>query len=191
MVVLGPGTGLGVAGLLPGDGGAYTVVKSEGGGIGFAPDGELERAVMLNLSASLGRVTCEDILCGRGLVRLYGAVAEIAGTVPIDLGPAEISRKALSGEDPLCVRSVHTFCHILGHLAGDLALMFNAVGGVFLGGGILPQIKEILLDSDFCAGFEARGAKSHLVDKVPVHLIEEETPALIGASYWLMHQLRK
>ena len=189
MVVLGPGTGLGVAGLIPKGDGSFTVVKSEGGGIGFAPEDSLERDVMLHLNRQIGRVTCEDLLCGRGMVRLYGAVADVLGVVPATLTAAEISGKALADGDELCARTAMAFCHILGHFAGDLALMFNATGGVFLGGGILPQIKDILLESDFCTRFEARGAKSHLVADTPVFLIEDEVPALIGASYWLIHQL--
>lgn len=188
-VVLGPGTGLGVAGLLANSDQTYTVVKSEGGGIGFAPEDELEQEIMLHLGRSLGRVTCEDLLCGRGVVRLYGAVSEIAGEFPGDFSPAEISERALAGADATCERTILTFCHILGHFAGDLALMFNAAGGVYLGGGILPQIKELFLRSDFVARFEARGAKSHLVKNTPVYLIEEDVPALVGAAFWLKHQL--
>jgi glucokinase len=188
MAVLGPGTGLGVAGLLP-NGNRYTVIKSEGGGIGFAPEDELERAVMLHLNAQLGRVTCEDVLCGSGIVRLYGAISEVEGMTPADYGPADISERALEGSDALCLKTIHAFCHILGHFAGDIALMFNAAGGVYLGGGILEKIRPIFLDSNFGERFLSRGPKSHLVKNTPVFLVEHEVPALLGASYWLQHQL--
>lgn len=188
MAVLGPGTGLGVAGLLP-TGKNYTVVTSEGGGIGFAPDGPLENDIMVWLSKESGRVTCEDILCGQGLVRLYKALAAIENVPLQDLSPAAVSERALAEEDAVCVKAVESFCNILGHFAGDVALMFNASGGVYLGGGILEKIRPFFMKSNFSDRFSKRGAKSHLVKDVPVYLIEHDVPALLGASFWLKHQL--
>lgn len=189
MAVLGPGTGLGVGGLLPGTQG-FTVVTSEGGGIGFAPDGAYEEKLMKRLSKTLGRrVTCEDILCGVGLVSLYQAIAALENCDAKALGPADVSELALAGSDPVCHKAVMAFCGILGHFAGDVALMFNASGGVYLGGGILEKILPVFRQSDFNTRFEARGTKSHLVEETPVYLIEHDVPALIGASFWLKHTI--
>jgi len=188
MAVLGPGTGLGVAGLLPA-GRSHIVVQSEGGGIGFAPADSLEREVMICLAEELGRVTCEDLLCGRGLVRLYGAVAKVADMAPKNYQPSDITQNALSDADALCVRAVESFCNILGHFAGDVALMFNAVGGVYLGGGMLEKMRPLFLASRFAERFADRGAKSKLVAATPVYMVEHEVPALIGGSYWLSHQI--
>lgn len=184
-VVLGPGTGLGVAGLLPGVAGAAPAppraLPSQGGHVSFAPHDDLEIDLLRALWAQGGRVSAEHLLSGRGLARLYAFLAQRAGASAAALGPAEISARAQAGDDPAAVAAVLRFWGLLGSFAADAALMHGAWGGVYIGGGIAPRL-PLFGRSDFVARFGARQPMDAVLAPVPVWLIDDPHAALRGAA---------
>jgi glucokinase len=122
------------------------------------------------------------VLSGAGLVNLYEALCEIDGKEPRMLSPADVTRHALDETDEVCVRAFALFCGFLGSVAGDLALMVSAFGGVYIAGGILLRFKEALAASTFRERFESKGRFASMLAKMPTHLILEESPALIGLA---------
>ena len=148
LAVLGPGTGLGMAGLLP-EGRGWKVVSSEGGYTALAPYDDRELAAWKILRSKHGRVFKELVLSGPGLTALHEALSLAAGREPETLSPRRIVRLALSGESRPALETVEIFCAWLGDAAGDAALIYNARGGVYLAGGIVPRIIEILVKSRF------------------------------------------
>jgi glucokinase len=178
--VLGPGTGLGVALVVPHRGG-YTTVSTEGGHMGFAPVTPAEIALCAHVRGQLPHVSIESLLCGAGLTRIHGFVSGSTG-----LPASEVSARALAGTDAHCVEAVQMFIGILGSVAGDVALVHGATGGVMIGGGILPRLVPLLSGSSFCERFLAKEPMRALLEKMPVRLITAEHVALHGAAalYW-------
>ncbi len=178
--VLGPGTGLGVALVVP-HGGGYTTVSTEGGHMGFAPVTPAEIALCAHVREQLPHVSIESLLCGAGLTRIHGFVSGTAG-----LPAADVSAGALAGTDAHCVAAVGMFIAILGSVAGDVALVHGATGGVMIGGGIVPRLRPLLADSAFCERFLSKEPMRALLGQIPVRLITAEHVALHGAAalYW-------
>lgn len=185
-VVLGPGTGLGVAGLLPalpgGPLASVRVLASQGGHVGFAPVDDIEIDLLRFMQARVGRVSAEHLLSGRGLVHLYGFFAGRAGTPSPTLTPADVSKRALAGSDPVARAAVLRFWAILGGFAADVALTCGAWGGVYLGGGIAPRLLPLQPQSDFIARFGAKQPMHAVLEPVPVWLIDDPHAALRGAA---------
>ncbi len=184
--VIGPGTGFGVSGLIScprGDGTVHWVALSgEGGHVSFAPTNELEIALLRFLTRERDRASVERVLCGEGLTSLYEFLAEHSGEVGRRPAPADITRLALAGQDPLAGQTLDLFCAILGSVAGDLALTLGARGGVYVGGGIVPRILGTLGASAFVARFLAKGRLAKMLEPVPVHVIVDPAAALRGAA---------
>lgn len=181
LAVVGPGTGLGVASLVPHAGG-WIAQPGEGGHIGFAPQDDLEREVERVLRRSKPRVTNEDILSGAGLALLYRTLGEVEGLPAVTaLTPPEVTQRALAGADALAVQTVDVFCAVLGAVAGDVALLTGARGGVFIGGGIAPRILPLLERSRFRQRFEDKGVQHEYVRAIGTSVIVASTPALAGA----------
>lgn len=188
MVVLGAGTGFGVAGLARGERGDVPI-PTEGGHAGFAPTDDVEAEVWKRLNARYGRVSIERLLSGPGLFDLYKALAEIDGVnaeLPDDKGVIEAAN---AGERLACV-AADRFCAILGSVAGDLALSFGARGGVFVSGGLAPRIADRLAASQFRARFEDKGRLSPYVAQIPTSLVLHPYPAIVGASRLLAQMER-
>lgn len=185
-VVLGPGTGLGVAGLIPivgADGSRrWQAVPGEGGHVAFAPADEFEVELLRYLQTVHGRVSIERIASGPGLTELYQFLCRREGASPLDGHPEAISQRALAGTDSRSLVSVRRFLAVVGGFAGDTALMFGAVGGVYLGGGILPKLLPVVSDSDFFVRFNAKGRYESWVEQIPIHVITDDTAALRGAA---------
>ncbi|MFC4349465.1 glucokinase [Kordiimonas lipolytica] len=179
--VMGPGTGFGVALLVP-NGKGYHTVSTEGGFMAFAPGSRLEHDLTEHLRAELGYVSVESFLCGEGIARIYRFLVDYGGGGDRNLSPAEITKLAAEGGAPACTRAVQLFLSIVGSTAGDIALVHGARGGVFLGGGILPKIADMVGPSDLLRRFVAKGAQSAYVETIPVHLITAEYAALVGAA---------
>ncbi len=179
--LIGPGTGLGVSGLVWARG-HWTPLRSEGGHATFAPSSELEWAIACRLEQDYGHVSWERLLSGPGLVNLYRVLAERAAVPPRDLTPAQITAQALSGECPLCVQAVEVFCAALGTAAGNLAVILGALGGVYIGGGIVPRLGMLFERSAFRARFEAKGRFSAYLAGIPTYVITAKHPALRGAA---------
>jgi glucokinase len=184
--VIGPGTGLGVSGLIPcheRDGAVHWVALSgEGGHVNFAPTNELEIALLRFLTRERDRASVERVLCGGGLTNLYEFLAEHSGQALRRPEPAEITTLALAQQDPLARETLELFCAILGSVAGDLALTLGARGGVYIGGGIAPRILEVISNSRFVERFLAKGRLAKLLEPIPVYVILDPVAALRGAA---------
>jgi glucokinase len=183
--VLGPGTGLGAAGLLPVADKWYPI-SGEGGHRNLAAENDEEYAIVKLLAAELGHVSLETLLCGSGLLRLHKTLAQVRGVTPSCDSPSDITHAAAQGDDQLALDSVNMFCGMLGSASADLALTMGARGGLYLGGGILPRFGQMLHDSPFVARFKAKGVMSHFVAEIPVNLIVHPHPALLGAVGWML-----
>ena len=181
LAVLGPGTGLGVSGLLP-VGPRWVPLSGEGGHVSFAPRDREECDLLMVLSGRFGRVSVERILSGQGLVDLHTARAELAGT-PYAVAPraADITAAALAG-DAFATGTINSFLGILGGVAGDLALTLGSFGGVYIAGGIVPRVQPLLEASPFRARFEDKGRMGRLLAGVPTRLVVAPWPALVGCA---------
>jgi glucokinase len=180
-VVLGPGTGLGVGALIP-SGELWVPVPGEGGHVSFGPAEPDEFAVWPNIEPEYGRIEAETLLCGRGLVRLYRAVAATDGVPAVFERPAEITEAALARAEPASIRTVSLYCRLLGRLAGDMALTFMARGGVYVGGGISPRILPFLKEGEFRRAFDAKAPHDHVMATMPTWVITRDSPALVGLA---------
>ena len=180
-VVVGPGTGLGVAGLLLRDG-RWTVLETEGGHAGFAAHSPEDIAILDYLNHKYGRVSNERLICGQGLVNLYDAICHIVGARPEDLKPEDITARAKDDSCPLCTRTVETFAGIFGSVAGDLVLTLGAWNGVYLTGGLIPILLPWLERGRFRERFEAKGRFHDIMEKVPTQAIMNPEPGLLGAA---------
>ena len=180
-LIIGPGTGLGVSGLVPLQRG-WVPLMTEGGHVDFAPTDETEIAVLRILKARFGRVSVERILCGQGLLNLYQAHADIQEVAaPLD-APEKITAAALDHSDPLARLTLGHFCGILGRVAGNGVLTIGGTGGVYLCGGILPRFIDFFLESPFQKGFEDKGRMRPLLESTPVYLVTEGDTGLLGAA---------
>ncbi|WP_018656759.1 glucokinase [Actinomadura flavalba] len=178
VAVVGPGTGLGTAGLAPIPGG-HLPLPGEGGHADLPAATDEETAVLRRLRAEHGSVSAELVLCGAGLARLHGHLAALRGVPAEPLTAARICERQ---DDPLCAATLDMFCGLLGAFAGNVALTLGATGGVYLGGGILPRIADFLARSPFRTRFELKSPVSDYVAAIPTRLITHPCPALLGAA---------
>ena len=179
-VVLGAGTGLGVAHLFW-DGSGYRVVPGEGGHAGFAPVDAEQAALWASIHATKGRVEIEDVLSGPGLERIHAFFAEGGGAAGLPIRAADVAANALAG-DYASQRALDLFCAAYGALAGDLALGVLARGGVYVAGGIAPKILPRLAAVGFLAAFNAKGRFAEVARLMPVHVVTNERLPLLGAA---------
>ncbi|MEL6363694.1 MAG: glucokinase [Pseudomonadota bacterium] len=184
ILVIGPGTGLGQALLVP-FGERWKVVPTEGGHVTFAPRTAEEVEVMRFIAREHPRVSVERLLSGRGLVNLHRALCAVADTPRVSLQANEITDAAKTKAYPIAVQAVDMFCALLGAVAGDAVLGAGARGGVVLGGGVLPKIKEVFLESRFVEKFLDKGRMRTYLEPVPVDLIVRDGAALLGAAVLL------
>jgi glucokinase len=180
MVVLGAGTGFGVAGLARSERGDMAVA-TEGGHAAFAPSDDVEVEVWTQFRARYGRVSIERLLSGRGLFEIYGVLAGLRQAEATAADEKAVFEAAGKG-DPVAAETLDRFCGILGSVAGDLALSFGARGGVFISGGIAPRMSERLATGSFRARFEDKGRLTPYVQQIPTSLVLHPYPALIGAG---------
>ena len=183
-LVLGPGTGLGVAGIVPvtsGDRAIWRAIPGEGGHVAFAPLDDFESDLLRHLRARHPRVSVERIVCGDGLVSLYEFLTTRAGRSIDSTTAAAIAKRALEG-GTTCRETVTRFLAILGSFAGDCALLFAARGGVYFGGGVLPKIWPLVGDSPLIERFNAKGRMSPWISQIPLNLIVDDAAALRGAA---------
>jgi glucokinase len=180
-VVLGPGTGLGVAGLVHALG-RWIPIPGEGGHMDIGPRSPRDLEVFPHIEPIEGRISGEQILCGRGLVNVYRAVAAADGKQAPLTQPAEITAAALEKSDPVAEEALSIFATCLGRTAGDLALVFMSRGGVFLTGGIAPKILPALKAGNFRAAFEDKAPHSALMRTMPVYVVTQPLAALAGLA---------
>jgi len=182
-VVMGPGTGLGVAGLVYSNHN-WIPVPGEGGHIDIGPQTERDYAVFPHIERIDGRVSAEQLLCGSGMVNLYKAICAADSQQPVHALPQEITAAGLGGSDAAAAETLSLFATYLGRVAGDLALVFMARGGVFLSGGIAQKIITVLERPEFRNAFEDKAPHSGLLKSIPTSVITHPLAALFGlASY--------
>lgn len=188
-IILGAGTGLGVA-LLDWDEGGYEVHASEAGHMDFAPTDARQDALLAHLRQAFARVSYERVVCGAGLVRIFCFIEETDAARPsrelkdaMSTGdPAKaITDFALNGRDETAVRALDLFVTAYGAFAGNMALAMLARGGVYVAGGIAPKIAAKLEDGTFMRAFTAKGRFSRLLGSMPVHVVMNEHVGLYGA----------
>ncbi|WP_458525364.1 glucokinase [Onishia taeanensis] len=179
-LVIGPGTGLGVAGVFPGQH-AWIPLPTEGGHVTFAPTDEREQNLLRYFRSRYGRVSVERILCGQGLLDLYCAHASLKGANPRYQTPAEVTAGAAEG-DAIAVDTVTRFLKILGDVCGDAALTMGARGGVYLCGGILPRLLDWLPDSRLRDAFADKGRMSAYNADIPIWVVTAPWTGLLGAA---------
>jgi glucokinase len=187
-VVLGPGTGLGVAGLVWSPAG-WVAVPSEGGHVTLGAENERELSLVERMRKGLDRFSVERAVSGPGLSDLHQALVAAQGHSDNPLDPAEVERRALSGEDELAEEALDIFVQWLGRFAGDVALVFGARGGVYLGGGIAPKLVLRLEQEDFRTAFERKGRMAAFVAPIPIYVIMAPYPGLKGAAAGLRARL--
>jgi glucokinase len=178
--VMGPGTGFGASALVMDDSGSAIPMAAEGGHASFAPDDEVEIEVLRHLMRRFGHVSVERILSGPGLCNLHEALNAIEGRSDALADSEEITRRALGGEQ-LSLRTVERFCAIAGSVAGNLALTYGALGGVYIAGGIAPAILSILDRSQFRARFESKGRFADYLRPIATQVIVRSDAAFLGA----------
>jgi glucokinase len=184
-LVVGPGTGLGAAVRLPGNEGAR-VLATEAGQMDLAPGTAREREVLARLAPGDGYVPYERILSGPGLLTLYTTLRALRGQPPSLVTPEAVTAAACANSDPDAVETVEIFCGLLGGFVGNLAMAFVADGGVYLAGGVLPRIKELLQRSRFVERFLDKGGMREFLLRVPVRLIEHGRHGVLGAAHWYL-----
>lgn len=180
MAAIGPGTGLGVALLIPGGHGRWLPVATEGGHVTLATLTDREAAVVALARNDIGHVSAERLISGPGLACLHDLLRRLDGQPPAPLTPPQITTGALSGGDAHCVEALEMMCALLGTVAGNMALTTGAQGGVFIMGGIAPRILPFLKASQFRARFEAKGRFEDYLRAIPTHVITHRYAAFLG-----------
>jgi glucokinase len=189
--LIGAGTGLGEATLVPAGGGRYAVIASEGGHADFAPRDETEIEILRFLLPRYQHVSWERLLSGEGIVNLAEALAHVTGSplpaavahaIASDRASAPAAITAAAQTDSLCRRVLERFASMYGAEAGNLALKTLPTGGVYVAGGIAPKILPFLSDGRFREAFLAKGRMRHLLEAMPVSVVLESNAALLGAA---------
>lgn len=180
--LIGPGTGLGVGGVVPVDG-RWVPLASEGGHASFAPANRDEVAILEHLWQEYDHVSAERLLSGPGLELIHRALHGARLDAPA------ITARALDGSCANCARTVECFSGILGSMAGNVALTLGATGGMYVGGGIAPRLGALFTQSRFRRRFEDKGRLGAYLARVPTYLITEPYPALIGVAAMLADRI--
>ena len=179
--VLGPGSGLGVGGLVRA-GDRWVAVSGEGGHVTMAPATARESAVLDHMRQRFDHVSAERLLSGPGLVNLYNTLAEIDGVPAVAYTAAQITDPGIGESDPRCRETVGMFCAMLGVAAGNLALTLGARGGVYIAGGIVPKLGGVFAASGFRERFEDKGRLRPYLESIPTCVIDHPLPAFVGLA---------
>jgi glucokinase len=179
--VVGPGTGLGVGGIVWSSS-RWMPIPGEGGHASFAVETAEEFAILEGLRGGLDHFSNERVLSGPGIINLYAAFAAYRGVKAQMLEASEVTRRGLYKEDPIAVEALDFFVKALGRVAGDTALTLGAQGGVYLGGGIPPKIQDALIGDAFRAAFEQKGRLTPFLKPIPVYIILARDAGLRGTA---------
>ncbi len=185
LALIGPGTGLGVSGLVAHGRGAWLPIAGEGGHVTLAAGNAREASLLALLRERFDHVSAERALSGPGLVNLYEAVCTLEGKTAAALEPADVVAQAL---DPAathhdsCAEALQTFAAMLGDVAGNLALTLGARGGVYIGGGVVPRLGSHIDRMPFRERFERKGRFRDYMAAIPTWVITADAPALLGAA---------
>lgn len=186
--LLGPGTGLGVSGLVP-NGNGWIPLQTEGGHASFSPADEQEAEILRFAWGEYQHVSAERLLSGDGLNLIYRALAHLADKTPENLSAPDISQRAFNGVCALCDETIEVFFSMLGTFAGNLALTLGAKGGVYIGGGIVQRMPNRFTSSKFRQHFELKGRYAAYLAEIPTFLLTAEHPAFCGISIMLEQKL--
>lgn len=180
--VLGPGTGLGVSGLVF-SGEKWIPLSTEGGHVSLSPTTPREIEIFQECLKHYEHVSAERVISGSGLQLLYSVICDLDGVESIkDISAEEITNKGLSKSNAQCVETLDVFTGLLGVIAGNLALSLGAKGGIYIGGGIIPKLGQYFESSPFRKRFEAKGRFKGYLKDIPVYVIKAKYPALTGIS---------
>lgn len=188
IAIVGPGTGLGMAGLLPTATG-WRALPTEGGHATAAAYTIIEDEVLKHIRHDMGHVSWERVLSGPGLEYIYRALCEIGNAENEGLTAAMITERALTDQHPFCLQVMNMYFEFLGTAAANQVLMLGARGGVFIGGGILPRFAEFFKTSGFSKRFTTKGRFGKYLEGVPVTLILETKLSLTGTRHALEQHL--
>jgi glucokinase len=188
--VLGPGSGLGVSGMVPVDG-RWVPLSGEGGHVTMAPATARESAVLDRMRQRFDHVSAERLLSGPGLINLYNMLAEIDGVPAAAYTAAQITDPSIGESDPRCRETVEMFCAMLGAIAGNLALTLGARGGVYIAGGIVPKLGAAFTASGFRERFEDKGRMRPYLASIPTYVINHPLPAFVGLTALLAKQTNR
>ena len=181
IAILGAGTGLGVAGLVPTSDG-YQVLDSEGGHADYPPTTDRMAAVVDVLREEYGRVSLERLLSGKGIFNIYRSLCKINNIERAYKTPAEVAAAAQAGSDELALQSLNMFCSGMGSAAGNLALTYGAKGGIYIAGGVVPRFIDFFIQSDFRHKFEEKGRFVSYLKPIPIFIVVRENLGLLGAA---------
>ncbi len=179
--IIGPGTGLGVSGLLKQHGVTIPII-SEAGHISFAPYNQQQDNLLSTLRERWPRISAERLVSGSGAENIYWALTRINGESETSKSASEIFEVALANEDSLEHEAVGLFFEILGQVAGDIAMAFGAENGIYIAGGVAMRYPDLLVSSRFRGAFDNKGRHSRMVTAIPTYLIIHPQPGLLGAS---------
>ncbi len=180
-VILGPGTGLGVAALVEADG-RFTPVSSEACHIDFGPISAEEYALWPHLERAHGRITSESVISGAGLARVHRARMMAKGAPDPHVGPASVTAAASASPNGEEAASLRLYWHIVARFAGDMAVTFVATGGLTLSGGVLPRVVKFLDEAVFRQAFESKAPVDGLAKRIPTRLVTREDAVLVGMA---------
>lgn len=184
VLVIGPGTGLGAAAVIPDGRGGWIAVAGEGGHATAAARTGREAAVLAELRKGGEHVSYERVVSGPGLVELAGALAVLDGQPPPPGDPSEVVAAARRGE-PTCSEAVALFSGLLATLVGDLALAFGAFGGVYLAGGVIKRLGDLFDPNAFRQRLEDKGRFRDYLAQVPVWHLRRPDAAFLGLRHYL------
>lgn len=202
IAVIAPGTGLGEA-YLTWDEGSYHPHASEGGHTDFGPTSQLQSELLAHMLQSYEHVSYERLCSGIGIPNIYSFLLSRSEYSE----PEWLSEKRSTSDDPtpliveaagnkeipipICDETVRLFTSILGAECGNLALKFNATGGIFLGGGMIPKMLEVMDLDEFRNAYLNKGRFREYVSNIPINLIVHPDPGIIGAAHYAETRLLK
>ncbi|MFZ3234945.1 MAG: glucokinase [Stellaceae bacterium] len=181
LAVLGPGSGLGVSGLVR-CGADWVALTGEGGHATMSPATDRESAVLDHMRKRFDHVSAERVLSGPGIVNLYSTLCEIDGTASKGYTAAQITDFGVRGGDAVCVEATAMFCAMLGTVAGNLTLTLGARGGAFVAGGIVPRLGRYFADSPFRARFQSKGRFEPYLAAIPTYVVTHPLAAFLGCA---------
>ena len=188
IAVLGPGSGLGVSGLIPHRTG-YSAIAGEGGHVSFSPYDGLEADIWAYAKQHFDHVSAERLLSGAGLALIHEALAQNKESEAQALSVQDIINLALKDEHSLCSRSLEVFSAMLGSFAGNVALTLGARGGVYVCGGMVPRFLKAFRQSSFRTRFESKGRFKPYLAAIPVYVVLNPSAGLLGAAVALQQKL--
>jgi glucokinase len=189
--LIGPGTGLGAAGLCQRNGSLFPIV-SEAGHVGFAPETRVQMEILEHLRHEFDRVSDERLVSGQGIVNIYHALVRMHNRKVTHNSAREIFSMAVKNADSIAAEAVQVFYEILGQVAGNLALSLGTTDGIYIGGGMVRRSPELMVNSRFRIGFERKGRYRSMMEDIPTQMILHAQPGLLGASFFAqrMHNER-